>query len=303
MSKIFTYKEITYELKETQGFYFCLVYAKGESTALFQTKYFASVEGATSAAINFIDDYVAYRKTKQKKRRTQRPKPKQEKTDTQRSKLKDEKSITPTSTPSQEKRRTQRPKPKQEETKTQTPKLMEERRVAPSSKPTQEKSRTQHLKPQDSERNRIMGLLPVIILVGAVLLIITIIVYGYSEYLENESRQNIVIPITTGTVSPGVRVTLPPPRATNVLPQVSPSQTLTPTVTATLSITITPTSTIFPTQPPKISTNTPRPTNPPSPTNTFTPVPTIQPTLTPTPIMPTPSATVPPWATPPTPGS
>jgi hypothetical protein len=75
MSRSYTYRDIRYELKETQGFFFCLVFAEGDETALFQTKYYASIEGATTAAVNFIDDYASYRETKEEKTRTRKIQP------------------------------------------------------------------------------------------------------------------------------------------------------------------------------------------------------------------------------------
>jgi hypothetical protein len=272
MNKTYTHKGINFELEEIQGFYNCFVFAEGDSTPLFQTKYFASAEKAISEAVNFIEDYHAYTEAKRKKKRTRSRKPKKDKT---------------------KKRRTE---------------IKEKGRITPTSKPKDEKSRTHTPKHQDSKRNRIAGILQALLILGAFLLIITIVAYGYSEYLVSRPRQ--VTPEATRTGVPGVGVSLPSPRETIVLPQVSQSQTPTPAVTPTLTITITTTSTItatstfFTTQPSKTPRNTSRPTNPPiqtntpSPTNTFTPAPTMTPTLSPAP---TTGPPPPPWATPETP--
>ncbi len=174
--------------------------------------------------------------------------------------------------------------------------------MTPPSMLNEEKNKTQSLKPQDSKRNRIAGILQALLILGAFLLIITIVAYGYSEYLVSRPRQ--VTPEATRTGVPGVGVSLPSPRETIVLPQVSQSQTPTPAVTPTLTSTITATSTFFTTQPSKTPRNTSRPTNPPiqtntpGPTSTFTPAPTMTQTLTPAPTL---SPPPPPWATPETP--
>ncbi len=308
MKKIYTHKGIKYELEEIQGFYNCFVYAEGDSTPLFQTKYFASAEKAISEAINFIEDYHAYIETKRKKKRTLSRKPKKDKTKKQRTEIKEKGRITPTSKPNGEKSRTHIPKPQQEEIVPQPSMFKEEKSMTPPSMLNEEKNKTQSLKPQDSKRNRIAGILQALLILGAFLLIITIVAYGYSEYLVSRPRQ--VTPEATRTGVPGVGVSLPSPRETIVLPQVSQSQTPTPAVTPTLTITITTTSTItatstfFTTQPSKTPRNTSRPTNPPiqtntpSPTNTFTPAPTMTPTLSPAP---TTGPPPPPWATPETP--
>jgi hypothetical protein len=89
MSRSYTYRDIRYELKETQGFFFCLVFAEGDDTALFQTKYYASIESATTAAVNFIDDYATYRETKEEKARTQKIAPPSDNNDKQGSKEKE----------------------------------------------------------------------------------------------------------------------------------------------------------------------------------------------------------------------
>jgi hypothetical protein len=322
MSKIFTHKEFICELKETQGFYFCLVHAEGQKKLLYQTKYFGSAQGARSAAIGFIEHYDTHIKSKQKKSRAQRPKPKQEKSKTERSKLKEVRRMAPIPKPTDKKNRAQRTEPKQKITSTERTKLREERSKTPSSKPEKEKSRTQRSKPQDSQQKRRAGIFPVLLLVGGFLLVMTLIVYGYSEYLESEDRKNQVIPLITGTAIQGLGITLPEPRETMVLPQVSQSQTPSATVTPTLTITITTTSTSFSTQPPKIATHTQRPTDPPSPTNTptpstspsptntatpttppsptntLTPAPTMSPTPTPTPTTITPTAAITPSPTP-----
>ena len=325
MSKIFTHKEINYELKETQGFYFCLVYVKGKKSRPYQTKYFASAEGARSEAIAFIEYYDTFGKNKQKESRAQRQKQNQEKVKTKRSKLKEVRRILPVLKPKDDKSRAQGPKLKQEDSTTEHSKLTGEMSRTQTPKPMKEINRDQRLKSQDSQQGRRVGILPVLLLVGVSLLIMTLIAYGYSEYLESEGRQNQVIPTTPGIDSPGIGIPLPPPRETIDLPQVSQPQTPTLAVTPTTTTTITPTSTNFSTQPPISATNTQRPTDPPSltitptpstspsptntatptsppgPTNTLTPTPTMSPTLTPPPPTSTPTATITPSATPTTP--
>ncbi len=327
MSKILTYKEISYELKETQGFYFCLVYAEGKKSHPYQTKYFASAEGARSEAIAFIEYYDTFGKNKQKASRAQRQKQNQEKVKTIRSKLKELRRIIPILKPKDEKSRAQGPKLKQEDTTTEHSDLTGEMSRTPTPKPKKEINRDQRLKSQDSQQGRRVGIFPVLLLVGISLLIMTLIAYGYSEYLESEDRQNQVIPTTPGIDSPGSGVSLPAPRETIVLPQLSQSQTptLAVTPTTTTTTTITPRSTNFSTQPPITATNTQRPTDPPSltstptpstsptptntatptsppaPTDTLTPTPTMSPTLTPLPSTITPTATITPSETPTTP--
>lgn len=325
MSKNYTHKQISYELRETQGFYYCLVYAQGQKSLLYQTKYCVSAEVARSEAIAFIEHYDSFEKNKQKKSRAQRQKPNQEKSKTKRPKLNEVGRITPVLKAKDEKRRTQGPKLKQEDSSSEHSKLKGEMSRTPTPKPMKEINRDQRLKSQDSQQGRRVGILPVLLLVGVSLLIMTLIAYGYSEYLESEGRQNQVIPTTPGIDSPGIGISLPPPRETIDLPQVSQPQTPTLAVTPTITTTITPTSTNFSTQPPISATNTQRPTDlpsptitptpstspsptntvtptsPPGPTHTLTPTPTMSPTFTPPPSTSTPTATITPSETPTTP--
>jgi hypothetical protein len=65
MSDYITYREIVYELVKRQGKYFCKIYARGESTALFRTGFFESADRAISAAKMIIDDYHDFRESKE----------------------------------------------------------------------------------------------------------------------------------------------------------------------------------------------------------------------------------------------
>jgi hypothetical protein len=319
MSKIYTYREITYELRDTQGFYYCLVYAEGESTALFQTKFFASADNATSAAISFIDDYNSFRKTKEEKRRIRRSKPNEGKSKPLISESKHEIGKPPISKPKVEEIKPERTKPLEDESRSSSAPV--EKDWTFGSRSVEMGQAIKRLWPHESESkpqhssiaipNRKVAILLLIIIIGVVFVVTTIIVDRNSGFFQSILGRGQVRSTTTPTVSPESGFSLPAPRATIALPEFSPSPTYTPTAimtaTATVTVTITPTLTTFPTQPSKIPTNTPRPTNPPIPTSTFTPTPTmtITPTYTPTatPAPPTLGPPPSPQATPPTQGA
>ena len=304
MSKIKNYRDIKYELKETQGFYYCLVYAEGESTALFQTKYYASAERATSEAISFIDDYSTYRKKKAGRGRNRRSKLRYEKTFPPRSRSNSEipggqsskplesKSLTPKSGFEEGGRGIQRSKPLEARKITQSAKIWQENNQIRSSVPKaesnislrskslEEKAASPSARSKDSKPKRKIRTLPVFLVAGLALLGISIIVGSASGFFQSVlSRDQSKLEITE-TVLPGAGIDQTTPRPTVALPEIIPSQTLAPTRTATVTPSITVTN--FPTQPPITSTNTPRPTNPPASTSTFAPVPPASITPTPT---------------------
>lgn len=303
MSKIKNYKDIKYELKETQGFYYCLVYAEGESTALFQTKYYASAERATSEAISFIDDYSTYRKKKAGKSRNRLSKQRYEKSfppksksneeisDVQSSKPLEEKSLTPRSGSEEGGRGIQRSKPLEARKITQSTKIWQENNQIRSSVPKaesdtslrskslEEKATPPSTKSEDSKQKRKTRALPVFLVAGLALLSISIIVGSASGFFQSVLNRDQPIAIITETVPPGAGIIQTTPIPTVALPEIVPSQTFTPRPTATVTSTLTATN--FPTQPPITSTNTSRPTNPPGSTNTSSPAPTT--TFTPTP--------------------
>jgi len=316
MSKIFTYQEITYELRDTQGFYYCLVYAEGESTALFQTKFFASAESARSAAINFIDDYSDFRKTKEEKSRIRRSKPKEEKSESLISNPIVEISKPPILKPKTEEIRPAHTKPSEDERRSSS--LPVEKGWTFGSRSVDKGPAIKRLWPHERESkpknsssaspNRRIGILLIIAITGVVLVVTTIIVEKNSGFLQSLLGRDQVRSTATPTASPESGSLLPAPRATIALPEFSPSPTYTPTAimttgTVTVTVTVTPTLTQYPTQQTRTPTNTPRPTNPPIPTSTFTPTPTLTltPTYTPTatPLGPPPS----PQVTPPTQGA
>ena len=321
MNKIFTYREITYELRDTQGFYFCLVYAEGESTALFQTKFFASAESARSAAINFIDDYSSFRKTMEEKSRIRRSKPKEEKSKPLNSEPVDEISKPPILKPKPEEIRPARTKPLEDEGRSSRSSV--EKGLTFGSRSVDKGQAIKRLWPHESGTkpqhssiatpNTRNGILLLIVITGVVLVATTIIVERNSGFLQSLLRRDQLRSTTTPTVSPESGFSLPAPRATIALPEFSPSPIYTPTAsmtangTVTVTVTITPSHTTVPTQPSRTPTITPRPTNPPIPTSTFTPTPTltITPTFTPTatPAPPTLGPPPSPQATPPTQGA
>ncbi len=331
MSKIKNYRGINYEITETQGFYYCLVYAEGESTALFQTKYYSSVERATSEAISFIDDYSTYREKKEGKSRAQLSKLRYEKTfppksrsnaeipGVQSSKPLKAKSLTPRSGSEEGGRGIRRSKPLEARKITQSTRIWQENNQIRSSIPKAESNNPLHSKSleekaapssarsEDSKQKRKIRALPVFLLAGLALLSISIIVGSASGFFQSVLSRYQPIAIMTETVSPGAGITQTTPIPTVALPVIVPSQTFTPGPTATVTPTITATN--FPTQPPITSTNMPRststsrPTNPPISTNTFTPTSTATPIPTATFTASPPSEKPPPWATPPTPGS
>jgi hypothetical protein len=303
MDRFNTHKGITYELREIQGFYYCLVYPEGESTALFATSYLSSAQAAELAAKDFIDGYDNHRKSSGKKA----PRP---------------------SKPRQEVRRAISSKPKQgiqkrqrEDKKKTKPSIKTKtKRVSQTSKHLVEESIT---KSKAINRKRKTRAILLFLLLGSVLAAVTVVVDNYSEAIQASIHRNLVMPIMTETASPVVEITPSPPIATIALPKLRSSQTLAPTTTSEIAISSTSTNTsaitsaitTSPTQPTVAPTktdrpaNTPRPTKPAAPTSTFTPRPTATftplPTATFTPI-PTatsapPTDTPPPWSTPITP--
>lgn len=322
MSSFYTYRDIRYELKETQGFYYCLVFAEGEDTALFQTKYYASIDGATTAAINFIDDYATYRKKKDERGRFRRQKPPEEK--------EPEPIEEPQEVPEEDKEERVRPRqlfegtnllqsavPDKEAFGTRNSKALESKRLAQTSKVWQENGEIRSSAPsvgsgqslrsrlaqdhsftpiprfvEDEAEKKKSRPLPVILLVGVALISIAVVIASASGFLESilqGDEPGAGIPPTETQI---VEETPTLPEATIGLPAVVPTDTLepssTPTSTTTGTTTITVTSTMTPTRVVQTATNTPRPQNTPQPTNTFTPVPTA--TITPTPSF-TPSIT------------
>jgi hypothetical protein len=287
MGKTFTYKEITYELKEKQGFFFCLVYGERQEQTLYQTKYYGTAGRARSAAMVFIEDYHAFQEKQREKNEEQRPKSKPE-----RSKAK----------PNQEKEETRPPAPKPQDDKSRVK----------SSQLTHEDPKSDHAmqigRMRATPTSR--GVFTTLSLVVVFTLIGTLVVYSYSQYLESESRKNQMIPTIPSTDSSSLGIPLPSVRETIDLSHDSQPQTPTQTATPTTTTTITPTSTNPSTQSPVPATNTPKPTDPPSatitptpsptdtptntasPTNTFTPTATISATQTPTPTTIPPSATI-----------
>jgi hypothetical protein len=334
MSSSYTYRDIRYELKETQGFYYCLVFAEGEETALFQTKYYASIDGATNAAINFIDDYATYRKKKEERLHFLRSKPPEEKEP----EPIEEPQVEP------EKQREERIRPRQpfegtnllqsavpdtEVSSARNSKTLETKRFAQTSKVWQENGEIRSSVPnvgsspplrskrvqehpltpyprfvEDEGEKRKIRPLPVILLVGVALISILVVVASASGFLEgifNGGGGGSDIPPTDTQV---VQVSPTPPEATIGLPAVIPTETLEASTTPTITTTVTTTTTFTPTNTPtrvvQTATKTPKPPNTAQPTNTFTPVPTNTftpvPTNTSTPITPTPTP-APPTAT------
>lgn len=326
MSSSYTYRDIRYELKETQGFYYCLVFAEGEDTALFQTKYYASIDGATNAAINFIDDYATYRKKKEERLHFLRSRPPEEK--------ESEPIEEPQEEPEEHREEHIRPRqlfegtnllqsavPDKEAFSARNSKTVETKRLAQTSKVWQENGEIrssarkvgsglplrsklvseQSLAPyprfvEDEGEKRKIRPLPVILLVGVALISIAVVIASASGFLESIIKGGgggADIPPTDTQV---VQVSPTPPEATIGLPAVIPTETLeasmTPTITTTITTTVTTTITATPTNTPtrvvQTATKTPKPANTAQPTNTFTPVPTA--TITPTPSL-TPSIT------------
>jgi hypothetical protein len=241
MSKTYTYKDVRYELEETQGFYYCLVYAAGDETALFQTKYFASVESATTAAINFIEDYKAYRKTKEEKSESQLPKfakeksepkeasPEEEERRVRPAQLWSEKKDAQISAPSEESNRSWRSKPLEARKISESTKIWQENNEIRSSVPKVEASvppRPDALVDKDAplrekfelkEKKPRIKPLPVILLVGVALLSISIIVGSASGFFENILRGGQTAPVISSTNTPVVEVTPSPFHATTTL--------------------------------------------------------------------------------------
>lgn len=313
MSRSYTYRDIRYELKETQGFFFCLVFAEGEDTALFQTKYYASIEGATTAAINFIEDYTAYRNTKEEKERSRKLEPspveiqpadptppEAEKRATpsqllygnniaQRAAARRPSTLLGRTTKSLETKTVpHKTKIWQEngEIRTSVPEVESEPEV--ESVPVVEsepdlrsslldyKKIEQGKKPVVQDRKLKIRPLPVILLSGTAVLSIFIIVGSASGFFENMLRRDPPAPVVSPTETPTIAFTPTQAEATIGLPAANPTDTESPTPETT--VTLTPTSSITPTinpstTPTRTPTRTPRPTNPPL-TNTFTPVPT-----------------------------
>jgi hypothetical protein len=309
MGKTFTYKEITYELKEKQGFFFCLVYGERQEQTLYQTKYYGTAGRARSAAMVFIEDYHAFQEKQREKNEEQRPKSKPERS---KAKPNQEKEVTrpPAPKPQDDKSRVKSSQLTHEDPKTDRAMQIGRMRATPTSKPQREIKSTQRLKSQDSQQDRRGGVFTTLSLVVVFTLIGTLVVYSYSQYLESESRKNQMIPTIPSTDSSSLGIPLPSVRETIDLSHDSQPQTPTQTATPTTTTTLTPTSTNPSTQSPVPATNTPKPTDPPSatitptpsptdtptntasPTNTFTPTATISATQTPTPTTIPPSATI-----------
>jgi hypothetical protein len=236
MDRFNTHKGITYELREIQGFYYCLVYPEGESTALFATSYLSSAQAAELAAKDFIDGYDNHRKSSGKKA----PRP---------------------SKPRQEVRRAISSKPKQgiqkrqrEDKKKTKPSIKTKtKRVSQTSKHLVEESIT---KSKAINRKRKTRAILLFLLLGSVLAAVTVVVDNYSEAIQASIHRNLVMPIMTETASPVVEIPANTPRPTK---PAAPTSTFTPRPTATFTPLPTATFTPIPTATSAPPTDTPPP--------------------------------------------
>ena len=95
--------------------------------------------------------------------------------------------------------------------------------------PHERESKQQHS--SSAIPNKKIGILLLIVITGVVLVVTTIIVERNSGFLQSLLGGDQVRSTTTPTVSPESGISLPAPRATIALPEISPSPTYTPTAT------------------------------------------------------------------------
>jgi hypothetical protein len=328
MSEFFTHKGLTYELKENQGFYICLVYEKGSKRILYQTRYLGSAERARSSAMVFIQDYIAYEENKQRRaiEGAQKKREKREKKD-----KKKKAGVRPSIAGSRDqKRRNQTPKPQgqvpavtpaahQVEAE-QTPSAYTTEAgltqalytieagssparypavsvTTPVSVPNAEQSAARVSKPDAPAKGIRERIINNVITFSALILIGTGIVYGFSELVGNGGGEGQGPPPGASNMTIEPVIELPDSRGNALPTQEFTSTTPSLAVTSTTTPTITPTKTEPSTQPTSRPTNTSSPTPQPSATSTPTPSPTATVTSSAAP-SPSPTSTLTTTATP-----
>lgn len=328
MSQFFTHKDFTYELRENQGFYICLVYEKGSKKILYQTRYLGSAERARSKAMVFIQDYVAYEEAKQRRdiektqkhRKKRKKKDKKKKADAQPSIAgsRDQKGWDQSPKPQRQVPTATSAAPQVEAEQTLMPYTAEARSkhapypietgsspaaypavslTTPVSMPKTEQPSTRVSKPDAPAKRSRERLVNNIIAFSALILIGTGIAYGFSELAGNGGGESQGPPPGASNITIEPNIELPESRGASLPTPEFTSTTPSLTVTSTTTPTVTPTSTEFSTQPTSRPTNTSSPTIQPSATSTPSPSPTatVSNTVAPSP---SPSSTLSATATP-----
>jgi hypothetical protein len=203
MRQTFTHKGFTFELKENQGFFVCLVYEIGGENVLYQTKYFGSADRAKSKAMKFIHDFIAHEEAK-KQKAIEKAEKKQKRRSKKKDKGKKATAKPPVPKPKDVRESLHSPEPNRIRPTAvpETPKRQAVTAPAPSPKPITVATDKQETKGQDVVNGRREGFVNTIIAFSALILIITGIVYGYAELGGQNDEQGLSVGDSTVTIEP-----------------------------------------------------------------------------------------------------